>query len=562
MPIRVALYARYSTDLQSAASIDDQFRVCRDYAQRQGWTVTETYSDRAISGSTMDRPGLQNLLSDVTNRRFDVVLAEGMDRLSRDLGDVDRIYKRLKFLRIKAVTIADGDLGPMHIGMKGTMNAIFLTDLAQRTRRGLRGRIEGGKSGGGISYGYDVVRSLNADGMPITGEREINPTQAAVIQRIFKDYALGKSPRAIAIALNAEGIPGPKQAGWGQSTINGNPKRGTGILNNELYIGRLVWNRLTYVSDPTSNKRVSRPNEAEDIIVRELPGARIIDQALWQSVKDRQAASGHGEASPRQKATTKADAPGFWSHQRPRYLLTGLMKCGACGGGYSKISKNLFGCAAARNKGTCDNRLNIRTDEVEDIVLAGLKHRLMAPEIYKEFVAAFIAERNAIVAQHNAKFIDAKAEISEIKTKLAAFMNAILKEGASRSISAMISTLEAREDELNAILAKQEAPEPSLMPNLADIYHAKVAALHEALVDPANKDEAFGIIRTLIDEVRLIPESGQLRVDLRGALAGILSLAYNDKPHLRRGADGSVSVLVEQMKLVAGARFERAAFRL
>ena len=65
----------------------------------------------------------------------------------------------------------------------------------------------------------------------------------------------------------------------------------------------------------------------------------------------------------------------------PCYLLTGLMRCGVCGGGYTKISANLFGCAAARNKGTCDNRLNIRTDALEDIVCVGLKQRLMDPDI-------------------------------------------------------------------------------------------------------------------------------------------------------------------------------------
>jgi site-specific DNA recombinase len=101
----------------------------------------------------------------------------------------------------------------------------------------------------------------------------------------------------------------------------------------------------------------------------------------------------------------------------PCYLLTGLMRCGVCGGGYTKISANLFGCAAARNKGTCDNRLNIRTEVLEDIVLAGLKHRLMAPEIFKEFAAAFIAERNTIVAQQNAHFAAAKSELGRVKSR-------------------------------------------------------------------------------------------------------------------------------------------------
>ena len=66
-------------------------------------------------------------------------------------------------------------------------------------------------------------------------------------------------------------------------------------------------------------------------------------------------------------------------------------------------------------------------------------------------------------------------------------------------------------------------------------------------------DEAFGIIRTLIDEVRLVPEDGQLRVEIRGALAGILALAAQNNKTVRVGTDGSVSVLERQIKLVAGA---------
>ena len=130
------------------------------------------------------------------------------------------------------------------------MGALYLKDLADKTRRGLRGRVEAGKSGGGNSYGYDVVRGLGADGLPLTGERRINAREAAIVRRIFEEYAAGVSPRAIAKRLNAEGVLGPSGKAWGPSTIHGNRQRGSGILNNELYIGRLVWNRLRYVKDP------------------------------------------------------------------------------------------------------------------------------------------------------------------------------------------------------------------------------------------------------------------------------------------------------------------------
>ena len=76
------------------------------------------------------------------------------------------------------VTLAEGDITHLHIGFKGTMNALFLKDLAEKTHRGLRGRVESGKAGGGLCYGYRVVKSL-AGGTLTTGERDIEPGEAA-----------------------------------------------------------------------------------------------------------------------------------------------------------------------------------------------------------------------------------------------------------------------------------------------------------------------------------------------------------------------------------------------
>lgn len=94
---RVALYARYSADTQSSASIDDQFRICRDYAAREGWTIATCYHDAAISGASMIlRPGIQTLLADARCGNFDLVLAEALDRVSRDQADVATLFKHLR----------------------------------------------------------------------------------------------------------------------------------------------------------------------------------------------------------------------------------------------------------------------------------------------------------------------------------------------------------------------------------------------------------------------------------------------------------------------------------
>ena len=256
--MRAAIYARYSSDNQRDASIDDQVRQCRKRIESDGWRLTEVYSDHAISGASTLRPGYQKMLTDARNGGFDVLIAEAMDRLSRDQEDIAGLYKQLSFADIQIITLSEGEVNELHVGLKGTMNALFLKDLAQKTRRGLEGRVRQGKSGGGNAYGYDVVKKMDAAGEPIRGERRINEAEAAIIVRIFDEFIQGRSPKKIAHALNHEGVPGPTGNTWGPSTIHGNWRRGTGILNNELYIGRLVWNRQRFIKDPDTGRRRGR----------------------------------------------------------------------------------------------------------------------------------------------------------------------------------------------------------------------------------------------------------------------------------------------------------------
>ena len=224
-----------------------------------------------------------------------------LDRLSRDQEDVAGLYKRMRFAGIKIVTLSEGEISELHVGLKGTMNALYLKDLADKTRRGLQGRVEAGKSGGGqLLRLRPSSRGSAPIGQPVTGERTIDPAEAEVVRRIFREYADGAVSRAIAWALNRDGIPGPFGNAWGPSTIHGNPKRGTGILNNELYIGRLVWNRQRFIKDPDTGKRVSRLNPESEWVIQDVPELRIVDDELWQRVKERQRALAY---TPKDKAS-------------------------------------------------------------------------------------------------------------------------------------------------------------------------------------------------------------------------------------------------------------------
>src|SRR4051812_34827492 len=242
---------------------------------------------RAKGGAGALRPAYQGLLEDARGGAFEVVVAEALDRLSRDQEDVAGLLKRLRFAGVRLFTLAEGEIGELHVGLKGTMNALFLKDLADKTRRGLSGRIREGRSAGGLCYGYDVVHQTGARGEPIRGGRRIKEAEAAIARRIFTLFGRGQSPRAIARTLNAEGVPGPGGRPWGDTTIRGHHERGTGILRNELYIGRLVWNRLRYVKDPVSGKRRSRLNPPSAWLVEAVPDLRIVDDCLWEAVQQR-----------------------------------------------------------------------------------------------------------------------------------------------------------------------------------------------------------------------------------------------------------------------------------
>ncbi|WP_197705135.1 recombinase family protein [Sphingobium cloacae] len=282
-----ALYARYSSDLQNPRSIDDQWLVCRELAAQEGWEIVACYHDEAVSGASIrGRAGLGQLLADARAGLFDILCTEALDRISRDQEDMAHVYKLLRFKGITLHTVAEGLADEMHIGLKGTMNALFLKDLADKTRRGLRGRVEAGRSGGGLAYGYDVA----PDPDDAAGGRSINEPQAIIVRRIFSAFVEGRTPGAIAEMLNREAIPGPAGRLWAATTIRGHRVRGTGLLNNELYRGILVWNRQRFVKDPETGKRQARMNPEALWVRKEVPALRIIDETLWEAVKARQSA--------------------------------------------------------------------------------------------------------------------------------------------------------------------------------------------------------------------------------------------------------------------------------
>src|SRR6266567_3905908 len=525
---RVALYARYSSDNQRDASIEDQLRICREKAEREKWTIVSTYKDAGISGASMIlRPGIQTLLQDAQRQQFDVVLAEALDRISRDQADVATLFKHLRFAGVPIITLAEGEITELHVGLKGTMNALFLKDLAAKTHRGLRGRVEDGKSGGGLCYGYRVVKKLDERGELIRGDREIDEAQAIVALRIFREFA-------------------------------------SGIINNELYIGRLVWNRQRYVKDPSTGRRVSRMNAESEWIVAEVPELRIVDDELWQAVKTRQSEIADKYVNVTE-AIREAQSNRLNGLRRPKALFSGLIHCGVCGGPCSLRGQDRYACSARVTNGSCANTRTITRGDLEQRVLAGLKDRMMAPEMAAEAMRAYAEETNRLNCESRASGEGHRSELAKIHRTLKQMLSAIEEGGHTRGMTERMRELEAREDVLKELLAQEPANIPDIHPNVSGIYRKKVERLTEALNTPEDRNEAAEAIRALVEKITLRPgpNRGEIDATLHGELGTILGWIEAQAVEKTRKRDTPAAFATGvSVSVVAGIGFEPMTFRL
>jgi site-specific DNA recombinase len=543
--MRAVIYARYSSDLQSESSIDDQVRLCRERVKGESGTVIDIYADYAISGGSLrNRPGMQALLKEAKSDRFDYVVAEALDRVSRDQEDTAAIYKRLRHSDIRLLTLAEGEITELHVGLKGTMNALFLKDLALKIRRGHRGRVAAGRIPGGNSYGYRIIRQLRDDGSVSTGEREIDPSQAAIVRRIFEEYADGAAPRQIASRLNREGVRGPRLGQWNASTINGNRHRRNGILNNELYAGRIAYNRQRFVKDPDTGKRIARLNPQHEWVTKEVPPLRIIEEDLWDRVH-----------ALKQRYSSR------WGNKRQnkKRLLSGLLKCGRCGGGMTISRGDRYYCSARREKSTCNADRGIGARELEERVLNGLKDILLGNEVLlDEFAAEFKRELVRLRKEGLGASQRLLKELQQVERGIKRCLDFITGgDGDPGSVRDQLRHLEARKREINADVKGQQADmNIAIHPNLPELYRRKVTGLQEVVRDEATRPQAVEIIRSLLDRIEVYPGKarGHCEVMIVGALAQILAFAQQKTTAASGGGGTSL--------MVAGVGFEPTTFRL
>lgn len=516
--MKAAIYARFSSELQSARSIDDQVALCRAFAARTDLEVSAVFEDRARSGaSTIGREGLASLMEAARSGNFKVVVVEALDRLSRDQEDLAGIWKRLRFLGVEIRAVHDGRADAVQIGVRGLIGAIYLEDLAHKVRRGLAGVVRDGRHAGGKAYGYQPV-----PGKP--GELSVVPEQAAIVRRIFAEFLAGLTPREIAGRLNREGLPPPRGSRWNASTINGSRQRGNGILHNDLYIGRLVWNRLRMVKDPDTGKRVSRLNPESDWQVAEATHLAIVDKADFDKV-----------AARKRKIVSEAG-----NRQRPRHLLSGLLRCGACGGGMSVHDRDSTGkvrvrCSRRRESGDCDHSRIYYLDGIERTAVEALRDELRDPDLLAEYVAAYQEERRRVARDRDAEVSRLNRRLGETRRSIDRLVDA-LAEGRQgmKSVAERLDALEAERVDLEkAIAANPEINVVTLHPAAIDRYLGQMEILADAVrARPRSVgDSAAGAFRELVEAVVVhpVPPRAELDIEIAGNIRLLLGQPTRDK---------------------------------
>ncbi len=310
-----------------------------------------------------------------------MLLVDDSSRIARDLADALRTMQLLKFRGVRVIYISPGidsasEQADSLIAMHGLVDSLYLKEMAKKIKRGLAGQLERGFVTGNKTYGYRTVGvpsgKTDVNGNPefLGKRRVIHEEEAQVIRQMFEWTASGIGVFTIIRRLQ-EGVPGP----WGRPWTQGTIRR---ILENEVYLGKLIWGRVNYERQPGTNKKVRRDQPRTAWKVSDQPELRIISDELWEQVRERQ----NVVRTELKGNFARGRLPGYQS----KYLFSGFLKCGKCGGSIVVVSSGRiagprYGCLKAKRQYTCSNDIEMSLKKVETRLLEKLQAELQKPEV-------------------------------------------------------------------------------------------------------------------------------------------------------------------------------------
>jgi DNA invertase Pin-like site-specific DNA recombinase len=574
--VRCATYARYSSDQQRLASIDDQVRNCREGVVSRGWQILDQYmfSDEAVTGTARDRDGFQALLKCalVDAPPFDYVVVDDTSRLARDVVVSLDTIRELEFHGVHVYAVAQNldssrDDAEDFFVMHAMMDSRLLREIRYKTHRGLTGQALMGRATGGRVLGYQTQAILgdrvDAHGVPIPVGYDyvIDPDEVKIVVRIFHLFAEdGLGLHRIAIRLNAEGVPSPRagskhrHGGWSHTTIRA-------ILRNERYVGHFVWNKTQWKKVPGEKKRrcVARP--VSEWRTAELPHLAIIDPVLWAKTQDR---IKHVKESFGERTKGRFVKPANRAAAGSRYLLSGLLRCGVCGGSMSvtggdKNGKDgrRYACSQHASKGpaVCANSMSIKTTVADEVIATEIRERLATPQKLEEAAEIMREELAAALKEIPDQEGEVRDALAKVDNEIGNFVRAIAGGIDASSVAEALKGAEAKRDELRDELVRVQAT-----PKPADIVLHPNAALNmiENLTEALNLDvpAAREALRHYVGSITMRPmvQNGNKTYVAEGMIDASDALGNTGNP-------GTWS-RTAYVSVVAGPRFELGTFGL
>lgn len=481
---RVAFYARYSSDLQRETSIEDQLRRCREIAEKQGFSASNslTFTDEALSGGskhTHRREGYQKLLDAMDAGECDVIITDELSRLTRDVVDQAHLIRRFEDnRRVRLITNCGVDTAQpnwqLQAGLAGLVNQQSTRDTQHRVRRGMLGQLERGYMLASPPFGYDRKREYDQAGNPIGTNWCINEQKAEVVREVFARREAGESMYQIARWLNNTGV----KTSRAPKTIDGGYWRASRVkdlLSNSIYRGEFRW----HSSNAYRNQAVKHGIEVEEKSFPR-PHLRIVSDETWyRCAEKRISRSGYGGG---------------------KHALAGLLTCGRCGGTLVLTSKSR--CRSAYCGSCSSSRQSQEASEImsPSVAVVGVEHLLVeALKLFctSEFLDVF---RDSLRQKLDG---DHSGEIEKLKTQLRQHAN------AQRRISHLLVSdqgddpiLEARYQEIRETIVQTQAQLHQIVAGHSRLDAASVEA--QLLVDPRQIVERLFSVELPAEKLRAL----------------------------------------------------------
>jgi site-specific DNA recombinase len=527
-PLRVAVYSRFSSNMQRPASLEDQERNCRKYAEERGWEVLDQYvrGDSAMSGKKLaGRTGLNSLIADaqLKPRPFDVLILDESSRMARNLPDILQSVNLLKYVGVKVVFVAqkldsDDPSFSTLLTFHGMMDEQNSERMRHRVLRGQEGRARQGFTTGSRCFGYRSMLVPNPDKPEAQGRADMLGTkwvivesEAATIRRIYSMYADGLSDYQICLKLNEEKVPAARKPRIGSADTTWNCTLIKNILNREKYIGKSTWNKTKQVTHPVTGKIETRKNPPELWITNEVPELRIVSDELWNRVQDRLKIVNERMTRRRIAGCNRAKA-------RP-YLFSGLLVCGVCGssitiGSSHKGGRNAaYRCVSSRLNRGCTNKLWIREDRLTGQFVQALKNNLLVPEVMEYFVGSVSEELEHYLKGASSNREDSlenlRAREASLKSAISRLLAAIMNPSSagSTALPELLSQTEADlrqvQSDLNLLSVPKNLSEAHL--DLAAVVRANVSELLEVIMQDVLKSRQ--VLQRHITRLTLVPRA-------------------------------------------------------